>query len=193
MTEKGLAPNPIEVSIRRKRRRNSSVDKSYNSIYYSDSKKKISQELENSLDSDPIIFADKVLRMTSNFTLIQFQFIITKKNCYLFKDSNSSSLVDKFSIHIIDNAILSHQSDNFLLLRLKDRSDCLLVSRRKMEIINVLSKSWDRSSNFPLSITDRFRYTHDNLNKYAIIFIRTEFGVKTSIYLEVQNSNEKAK
>jgi len=156
-------------------------------IHFSiESNRKIQPVLTTNQDND-VLFADRVLKMSPDFKLIQFQLIITKKRFYLFKES-SGNIKEQVTLKTIDNVNLSHQSDNFLLIRLQDRDDIFLVSRRKIEIISVLSKCWDRSSVFPLAITDRFRYTHPNGNKYAIIFLRTEHGVDTEIYLEIKSN-----
>ena len=191
------AEQKIENQIKRKRRRNSYAKKGTSTMHFQlDSNKRILPALQDAKDSqENIVYCDKVLKVHTRFQLVPFQIVITKTQIFLFKES-SGNLKRKISMHTIDSICLSHQSDNFLLLRLKNGGDLLLVSPHKIQIVRIIAQNWDKAViAFPLSITDRFRYRIDE-KLYAIIFTRSDFGVEISVYEdknEPQQENKRTK
>lgn len=186
----------IENSFRRKRRRASSAEKNKSTLYFTlDTNKKIITALEQDNQLGCVEFADHVLRVVSEWKAVEFQFVITKNKFYLFKES-SGNLKEENEILKIDNVYLSHQTDNFILLRMKNKSDILLISRNKMQIAAILARLWERTQSSPITVTDRFRYKVNTgkkdkdgafiFQKYAIVFTRSDIGVETSIYLDNQ-------
>ncbi|EAX81000.1 hypothetical protein TVAG_293610 [Trichomonas vaginalis G3] len=174
----------LELKLRRKRRRNSSASKGTSTIrFVLSTDKKYMQTLADNHDQDNVEYSERVLLVHTEFKLVPFVLIITKSQIYLFKEQ-SANLKKKASCHNIDQVCLSHQTDNFMLIRLKNGGDILFLSPNKIQIARILAKRWDRSSVFPLSITDRFRYRIDEKTIYAIVFSRSDFGVETSIYTE---------
>ena len=189
------AEQMIETQIRRKRRRNSSSNKGSSTMHFTlDSNKKILQTiLDNKETENNIVYCDKVLKVHTKFELIPFQIVITKTQIYLFKEA-SGNLKKKISMHTIESICLSHQSDNFLLLRLKNGGDLLLVSPNKIQIIRIIAQNWDKNvTQFPLSITDRFRYRIDEKLIYAVIFTRSDFGVEVSIFEDKNDPTQEIK
>ena len=174
----------LDAQLRRKRRRNSSPKKRSDfNLSLDSNNKKIISELQKNNDQENIQYTDKILRVGDEFKLFPFLIVITKKHIYLFKES-SGNLKATIPINSIDSVCLSHQSDNFLLLRNKQGGDILLVTPYKQKIITVLANQWGKNSMFPLSITDRFRYRINEKTIYAVVFTRVDFGVETSIYQE---------
>lgn len=174
----------LETTFKRKRRRNSSPSKTADGdsgIHFSiDGNKKILPAL--SAEDSNVVFSDRVLHLKPKMKLDQYQLIITGKQFYLFKDKSGTK---KFNATFkeIEAIFLSHQSDNFMLIKIKGgKPAVLIVSRRKMEIVRVMVGN--ESSNFPLRITDRFSFLHSDGKRYVMVFTRTEFGVQTSIYNE---------
>ena len=188
------ADQMIETQVKRKRRRNSSASKGTSTMHFTlDSNKKILQALTDAKDQDNIVYCDKVLKVHTKFQLIPFQIVITKTQIYLFKES-SGNLKRKISTHTIESVCLSHQSDNFLLLRFKNGGDLLLVSPNKIQIVRIIAQNWNKTvTAFPLSITDRFRYRIDENLIYAVIFTRADIGVQISIYIDKNEPKEDAK
>ena len=177
--------------LKRKRRRNSSPQKAEeetNVLFLGDSKKKISQILSNDDDTN-ICFSDRLLRFTPNMKLVQYQLVITEKKIYLLKDK-SGKLKDSLSLNLIKAICLSHQSDNFMLIKVKTQDDIILVSRRKTKITEILMRqSMNENSAVPLSTMDRFTFTMNSM-KYIMVFTREkDYSVRTSRYAEKQQDS----
>ena len=181
----------LETTFRRKRRRNSSPSKTTtNGIYFSiEGNKKILPAL--SAEDSNVVFSDRVLSLKPKMKLDQYQLIITGKQFYLFKDKSGTKKL-QVTFKEIEAVFLSHQSDNFMLIKLKGgKPAVLIVSRRKMQIVQVMAhQTSNESSNFPLRITDRFSFLHTDGKRYVMVFTRTEFGVQTSIYNEAKDKDK---
>ena len=175
--------NILEAQFRRKRRRNSSTEKTRSSLYLTlESNKRIQPLLEERDDKD-VKFYDQILFLDPTFKLQPYELLITATHLYLFKQQSGKLKIECEFRNII-GTFLSHQSDNFLLIRLQSIGDIVLVSKRKVQIVDILASLWQRNSNFPIQIADRFKYTVKNKGKFAIVFSREPCGVRTSIYKE---------
>jgi hypothetical protein len=180
----------LDTPIRRKRRRNSSPEKQKATepgllFFPLDQNKKIPAALPP--DDKDVVFSDRVLRLSKNLTLAPSQLIITQKHIFLFNDK-SGDKEDGFGLRDIDKIAMSHQSDNFMLIKFKSgqtgpRPSILIVSRRKILILQrIVQQTGSESLAFPLSVADRFQFLHSDKKRYVIVFTRTEFGVETSLY-----------
>ena len=194
----GAKTGTLEGELRRKRRRNSSATKqSNNSIYFAvDQNKKIKEQLPAN-EYNEIEFSDRVLRLSKKMKLDNYQLIITNKQYYLFKDK-SGKFKESNPFKNIESIILSHQSDNFMLIKMKSRKpDVLLCSRRKIQISQVLAhQTSQETSQLTFSITDRFYFNHIDNQRYYMVFTRTTFGVQSSIYKDdnaIQDQSAKKK
>lgn len=184
--------NTVNMSqLKRKRRRNSSpmkADEQCNVLLVGDSRKKLSQIISTD-DDTSIAFSDRLLRFTPNMKLVQYQIVVTEKKLYLLKDK-SGKLKVSLSLNLIKAICLSHQSDNFMLLKVKNQSDIILVSRRKTKLTEILMRqSMNENTAVPLSTMDRFTFTMDGV-KYIMVFTREkDYSVRTSIYLDKQQDS----
>lgn len=194
------APSYLDAPLRRKRRRNSSPGKqTEETIHFSiDQNKKVLPALTAAEDANATVaFSDRLLCYTHAGKLKLFQIVITHKYVHLFKDKSGKEK-ECFQLKDIDTICLSHQSDNFMLIKLKGgKPAVLLCSTRKSQIVQVIAhQTGNESANVPLSVTDRFSFLHADGKKYVIVFTRTEFGVQTSLYRdskEEQSTNVKKK
>lgn len=189
----GGKTSKLESQLKRKRRRNSSGSKSTaNNIFFSiDQNKKIAAQLDAAKDKD-VVFSDRVLRLNAKMKLVPFQLIITSQNYYLFKDK-SGKFKESNSLKNIESICLSHQSDNFMLIKIKGRKpDVLLVSRRKTQISEILAEQvTSETSPFAFTITDKFKFIHINELKYNVIFTGNRKGyVEVGIYEDESNPPE---
>lgn len=186
MSAYGSNPGILETQLRRKRRRNSSPSKqSAPGISFSiDQNKRIAAQIQANQDSN-VVFSDRVLRLDKKMKLVTYQFIITSKAYYLFKDK-SGKFKESNALKDIESVSLSHQSDNFMLIKIKGKSrpDALLVSRRKTQISQILmQQTINETSQFPFSITDKFRFLHIDKKQYFVIFTGDKRGfVEIGIY-----------
>lgn len=183
----------LESQLKRKRRRNSSGSKqSINNINFQiDQNKKIASQLEVAKDKD-VVFSDRVLRLNAKMKLALYQLIITSQNFYLFKDK-SGKFKESNSLKNIEAVCLSHQSDNFMLIKIKGRKpDVLLVSRRKIQISEILAEQvTSETSPFAFTITDKFKFIHINELKYNCVFTGNRKGyVEVGIYEDESNPPE---
>lgn len=182
-------PGFADNQLKRKRRRVSSATKNNATQFFQiDSNKNIAKTLtQNNESIDSVQFADHVLRLNRELKPELYQLIITNRHFYLFKDKSGAHKVS-YSFNSIEVVCLSHQSDNFMLIKLKRKPDkfdpdIVLISRRKTQITQILShQTRNENSYFPLSITDRFTFHHVDKQKYVMIFTRTDYGVETPIY-----------
>jgi hypothetical protein len=91
------------------------------------------------------------------------------KHIYFFK-SKSGKLKVSFSLCHIDKIAMSHQSDNFMLIKFKSdgsklRSSILIAARGKIQIQilqTLVEQTGSESLAFPLSVTDRFQFLHSD-------------------------------
>ncbi|OHS96206.1 hypothetical protein TRFO_10151 [Tritrichomonas foetus] len=197
----GMKAASFEGQLRRKRRRNSSATKqNTSSIYFAtEQNKKIQLLLTENKDTE-IVFSDRVLRLDKNMKLVNYQLIITTKQFYLFKDK-SGKFKESGLFKNIESICLSHQSDNFMLIKIKGSKksqDVLICSRRKIQISQVLVQQTQKeTSQFPLTITDKFYFNHQTKagqERFMIVFSRIEpFGVQTNIYPDKPKDDQKKK
>lgn len=164
------------------------ADEQCNVLLVGDSRKKLSQIISTD-DDTSIAFSDRLLRFTPNMKLVQYQIVVTEKKLYLLKDK-SGKLKVSLSLNLIKAICLSHQSDNFMLLKVKNQSDIILVSRRKTKLTEILMRqSMNENTAVPLSTMDRFTFTMDGV-KYIMVFTREkDYSVRTSIYLDKQQDS----
>jgi hypothetical protein len=182
----------LETPLRRKRRRNSSPGKEKADVpgllfFPLDQNKKIAPALTP--EDKEAVFADRVLFFSKKLKFNLFQLIITQKHIHLFKDK-SGNKKGTFRLRDIDKVAMSHQSDNFMLIKFKGGGEggalrsILIVSRLKIRILQTLAQTGSESPAFPLTVADRFQFMHSNNTRYVIVFTRTEFGVQTSLYAD---------
>jgi hypothetical protein len=186
----------LEGHIRRKRRRNSSPTKeSGNTTWFAiDTNKKILPALTEADDRE-VAFCDRVLRLSPKMKLVQYQLVIGQKQVYLFKDK-SGNKKDSFSLRDIEKISLSHQSDNFMIIKLRNpksdsqaptRPGIVLVARRKIQILQILNQqAGGDARGLALSIANRVPFLHTDGRRYLFVSTRTDFGVQSSFYLDTK-------
>ena len=171
--------------LKRKRRRASSGAKVNSNIYFNfESNRKVATVLQQK-GATEIQISDCVLRVVADFKLVEYNLIITQKTIYLFK-SSSGNLKHEIPIKSLETIVLSHQSDNFILLKVRREAkmpDFLFVSKRKSQITEILVRqTHNQKSDQLLTISDKLTFNHMDNQKYLLVFSRTQFGVETSIY-----------
>jgi hypothetical protein len=189
--------NLLEGHIRRKRRRNSSPTKqTANTTWFPiDTNKKILPALTEAEDRE-VAFSDRVLRLSPKMKLVQYQLIIGQKQVYLFKDK-SGNKKDSFPLREIERISMSHQSDNFMVFKLRTpkgevdpapRSGIVLVARRKIQILQILNQQTGGDGRgFAVGITDRIPFLHTDGRRYITVSTRTDFGVQSSFYVDTKS------
>jgi hypothetical protein len=186
----------LEGTIRRKRRRNSSPAKqsTITAWFPIDSNKKILPALTEADDRE-VAFSDRVLRLSPKMKLVQYQLVVGQKQVYLFKDQ-SGNKKDSFALRDIEKVSMSHQSDNFLIIKLRTpkgdpppppKPGIVLVSRRKIQILQILNQqAGGEARGFAVTIADRVPFLHTDQKKYILVSTRTEFGVQSSFYIDTK-------
>jgi hypothetical protein len=192
----------LDGHIRRKRRRNSSPKKdTTNTIWFPiDSNKKILPALTEADDRE-VAFSDRVLRLSPAMKLVQYQLIVGQKQVYLFKDK-SGNKKDSFPLREIEKVSMSHQSDNFLILKLRNpksetqptKAAVVLVARRKIQLLQILNQqAGGDARGLAVSVADRITFLHTDGKKYILVSTRTDFGVQSSFYLDSGDKGAKVK
>jgi hypothetical protein len=119
----------------------------------------------------------------------------------LMKD-NSGNLKRKCKYRDIDKLCVSHQSDNFLLIKLKNKEpSVLIVSRRKHEIAQKVTAtntnvSWNCSDRFEMYHSTSKVSTPDTVKTYEIVFTKSKEHagvVEIGLYDITQEAAEAAK
>jgi hypothetical protein len=185
--------NVLDGHLRRKRRRNSSPTKqTTSSIWFPlDSNKKILPALAEADDRE-VAFSDRVCRLSPKMKLVQYQLIVAQNQVYLFKDK-SGNKKDSFPLREIEKVSVSHQSDNFLVIKLRNpkgesqppKPGIVLVARRKIQLLQVLNQqAGGDARGFAVSVTDRINFLHTDGKRYVIVSTRTDFGVQSSFYVD---------
>ncbi|KQK08787.1 myosin IB heavy chain [Brachypodium distachyon] len=129
-----------------------------------------------------VLFADKVLKFTQSGKMKRRILVITDFALYLV-DPDADILKRRIALAAVDRLCISNLSDNFFAIIVPTEYDCLMVSTRKKEIVDIIVRAIKSTSEYEPEVasSNRFEYHAAAEVIKEVEFEEADGGIKTRI------------